>query len=241
MAAVAGRGKISAARPLGAPTISLAPRRPQTPGDAPAPPPVQRPWRGARLARSRTDRVVAGVAGGLGERFGVDPLLIRAAFALLTVAGGSGVALYLAGWAVSFEPEAGAASQEAGAAGRRQANPRQVVALGLIVAGSVLLLREAGLWFGDTLAGPLSLALLGSAVIWARSDDRDRARWSWMGRRLPGHPLEAVLAGPGSPPRILAGVLLVAGGMGLLYASITPSPWPGRPSSPWPSPRRGWD
>jgi signal transduction histidine kinase/phage shock protein PspC (stress-responsive transcriptional regulator) len=186
----------------------------------PGAPPAPRPWRGTLFARSREDRVVAGVAGGLGERLGIDPPLVRLAFALLTLAGGSGVALYLAGWAVSFEPGVTAGPLATRPSWRVwRASPRQVVALGLIVAGSVLLLREAGLWFGDTLSGPLALAVVGSAVIWARSDDRDRARWSRMGRRLPGPPLEAVLAGAGSPPRILAGVLLVAGGMGLLYAS----------------------
>lgn len=40
----------------------------------------------------------AGVAGGMGEYFGVDPVLIRIAFAVLALAGGAGVGLYLAAW-----------------------------------------------------------------------------------------------------------------------------------------------
>ncbi len=48
--------------------------------------------------RSRADRKVAGVAGGLGRAFGVDPVLFRVAFVVLAVFGGSGVLLYCVGW-----------------------------------------------------------------------------------------------------------------------------------------------
>lgn len=53
-----------------------------------------------RLYRSRTDRMLGGVCSGLGNYFGVDPSLIRLAFVLLTVFGGSGVLLYLILWIV---------------------------------------------------------------------------------------------------------------------------------------------
>ncbi len=49
-----------------------------------------------RLTRSRTDRVLSGVCGGLGRHLGIDPLLVRLAFLLLVLAGGVGVLLYLA-------------------------------------------------------------------------------------------------------------------------------------------------
>lgn len=50
------------------------------------------------LTRSRSERMVAGVAGGLGRYFGLDPLLFRLAFAFLTLLGGAGLALYVAAW-----------------------------------------------------------------------------------------------------------------------------------------------
>jgi len=53
-----------------------------------------------RLYRSRTDRMIGGVCGGLGTYFGVDPSLIRLAFVLLFVFGGSGFLLYLILWIV---------------------------------------------------------------------------------------------------------------------------------------------
>ncbi len=43
-----------------------------------------------RLYRSRDERMVAGVCGGLGEYLGIDPTLIRLAFVLGTVATASG-------------------------------------------------------------------------------------------------------------------------------------------------------
>jgi phage shock protein PspC (stress-responsive transcriptional regulator) len=53
-----------------------------------------------RLTRSATDRKIAGVAGGLGAYLGLDPLLVRIAFAVSAVAGGAGVIGYVALWAL---------------------------------------------------------------------------------------------------------------------------------------------
>jgi phage shock protein PspC (stress-responsive transcriptional regulator) len=47
------------------------------------------------LTRSSTDRKVSGVAGGLGEYFGVDPVLFRIGFAVATLASGAGALAYL--------------------------------------------------------------------------------------------------------------------------------------------------
>jgi phage shock protein PspC (stress-responsive transcriptional regulator) len=44
--------------------------------------------------------MLGGVAGGIAEHFGVDPMLVRVAIAVLAVAGGIGVPLYLAAWAL---------------------------------------------------------------------------------------------------------------------------------------------
>ena len=56
-----------------------------------------------RLSRSSTDRVVLGVAGGMGERMGVDPIVVRLGFGLLVLAGGIGFVLYLVGILVSVD------------------------------------------------------------------------------------------------------------------------------------------
>src|ERR1700712_626482 len=51
-----------------------------------------------RLRRSRTDRYVAGVAGGLGRHFDIDPTVIRVVLAVLTLFGGAGLLVYVAVW-----------------------------------------------------------------------------------------------------------------------------------------------
>lgn len=56
------------------------------------------PRAGARLRLSAADRKVAGVCGGLGEYFELDPVLFRVAFVVLAFAGGLGILLYVALW-----------------------------------------------------------------------------------------------------------------------------------------------
>lgn len=53
-----------------------------------------------KLYRSRKDKMIGGVAGGLGDYFEVDPTLIRILFVVATVLGGSGVLAYIILWIV---------------------------------------------------------------------------------------------------------------------------------------------
>ena len=48
-----------------------------------------------RLTRSKTNSMLFGVCGGIGEYFGIDPTLVRLAFVLLTLANGIGLVIYL--------------------------------------------------------------------------------------------------------------------------------------------------
>src|SRR3954447_27056206 len=54
------------------------------------------PPQGRRLTRSRDDRVIAGVAGGLGRYFDVDPVIFRIGFAVSVFFGGIGLLAYVA-------------------------------------------------------------------------------------------------------------------------------------------------
>jgi signal transduction histidine kinase/phage shock protein PspC (stress-responsive transcriptional regulator) len=159
--------------------------------------------------------VSSGVAGGLGERLGIDPVFLRVAFVVLASAAGTGIVLYLIGWLVSVEPD-----EDAPPAPRPPPpSTRQSVAGGAVLLGTLLILRELGLWFGDALTWPLALAAVGSGLIWARSDDTERARWSHLAARIPGRPLDAVLAGPVSLPRIVVGGLLLTAGIAAFLAA----------------------
>lgn len=53
-----------------------------------------------RLFRSRKDRVLAGVSGGLATHLNTDPVIIRVAFVALTLAGGGGILAYIIMWAI---------------------------------------------------------------------------------------------------------------------------------------------
>lgn len=59
-----------------------------------------------RLVRSTTDRKITGVAGGLGEYFGIDPTIIRIIFAFLGVFSGFGIVAYIILWLVMPEDSA---------------------------------------------------------------------------------------------------------------------------------------
>ena len=57
--------------------------------------------KGMSLRRSRRDRMIAGVCGGLGEFFGVSPFWFRLGFLIALVPGGvPGIAAYLILWLV---------------------------------------------------------------------------------------------------------------------------------------------
>jgi phage shock protein PspC (stress-responsive transcriptional regulator) len=58
-------------------------------GDQTRPQPLYRPFQ---------DRMLAGVAVGIARYLGVDATVVRIVLAVLTVFGGAGVAVYLAGW-----------------------------------------------------------------------------------------------------------------------------------------------
>jgi len=60
-----------------------------------------------KLYRSRTDRWFAGVCGGLGDYFGIDPTLVRVLFVIFGLTFGSGLLIYLILWLlIPIEPEA---------------------------------------------------------------------------------------------------------------------------------------
>jgi signal transduction histidine kinase len=172
--------------------------------DAPATEGTGRPRGLARLGvrRSRADRIVAGVAGGLAARLGVDAVVVRLSFVVLSAAGGFGLVVYLLAWMALPEGESAPPP-------RGVTSDRATVAVAAIVGGVLLLLRSVGVWFGDALGWSVALAGFGSAIIWSRSDASSRARFARVAGRLPkaSGPLRV------SRWRIALGGLLVVGGM----------------------------
>jgi phage shock protein C len=69
-----------------------------------------------RLYRSRDERMLFGVAGGMARYFGVDPALVRLVWVLLFLAAGAGILLYIiAAVIVPAEPVGAAAPSASGA------------------------------------------------------------------------------------------------------------------------------
>lgn len=60
----------------------------------------EKPKKQKSLHRSNTNKVIAGVSGGIGEYFAIDPTLVRLLFVLLTIFGGSGILIYLIMWLI---------------------------------------------------------------------------------------------------------------------------------------------
>lgn len=66
----------------------------------PPPPPPTHPQQGPTppWTRSSTDRVVAGVCGGIGRRLDVDPVILRVVIVILSFFAGAGIVIYAAAW-----------------------------------------------------------------------------------------------------------------------------------------------
>jgi signal transduction histidine kinase len=138
------------------------------------------------LARPRADRVVAGVAAGTAAHLRQDPLMVRVAFAVLSVAG-VGIVAYMLLWFTM--PVASAAWEEQAAAERPAVEPRtrkQWVGIIVLAAIAAALLGQLLSWGSSDVVLPLILAVGGLAVIW-RQLDADRAldlpagRWALAG------------------------------------------------------------
>ena len=162
-----------------------------TPGVTPRP----------RFERSRSDRVIGGVAAGIAHHLGLPPLTVRIAFVALSVAAGFGIVVYGLLWLlapeVALAPDAVAAPQARTFA--IHPTRRQGVGVALIVGGILLLLLVSGFWVDQGFAIPVSLAAIGFAVLWARRGEEGHGRWS----------LDTVMTGETSPLRIGIGSLLI--------------------------------
>jgi len=58
---------------------------------------------GKKLMRSSSERMIAGVAGGVADYLNMDPTLVRLLFVLLALAGGPGILIYIILWIVMPE------------------------------------------------------------------------------------------------------------------------------------------
>lgn len=119
-------------------------------------------WAPARLRRSTSDKVVAGVCGGLGRYFGVDPVWFRLAFIILAIGGGSGVLLYVIGWIAIPEDgdERSSSNAELGAQGPL------IAGVVLVGVGLIFLANNLAPWF-NRFMWPAAVIAAGLGLIYS--------------------------------------------------------------------------
>ncbi|MEU8541757.1 PspC domain-containing protein [Streptomyces sp. NPDC048717] len=161
-----------------------------------APPPAEAPP-APPLRRSRGQKVVAGVCGGLGRHYGLDPVIFRIALGVLAVTGGVGLIFY--GFAWLLIPLAGEEENEGRRllTGRVSGSSLAAVLLALVGCGIFLTTLNSGGLLGFSLI--LSLAVSGAAV-WSQRRTAVAATADEGGRIDPA----AALAVAEAPPETKA-------------------------------------
>jgi phage shock protein PspC (stress-responsive transcriptional regulator) len=144
------------------------------------------------LRRSRDNKMIAGVAGGVAEFLNVDPLLVRVVLAALTPFGGAGLLLYAAGWLlVPAQGEPMSIGESALKHGRNGGSFAEAVLLiiAVIAIGSWTISdHHDGVWL-------LVATLVGAVLLYRHLDAKGVTRRSGpdadASPNLPGRPAEA--------------------------------------------------
>ncbi len=158
-----------------------------------------------------SDRVLAGVASGWADRWGVEPTVVRAAVGLLTLAGGLGAVLY----AVAAVTSTAALPEPPPRAAAASDRHRRELAIGCATAAILLAARAVGLWPGDGVMAPAVAIAVGIGVVWSLRTDTRPSVGGWVARVI------QVVAGV---TLLVAGVASLAnrtGGLGAVGASAS--------------------
>ncbi|MBC8321922.1 MAG: PspC domain-containing protein [Bacteroidetes bacterium] len=142
-----------------------------------------------RLYRSKTEKVIGGVAGGLAEYFDLDVVLMRVVFVLLALFGGGGVLIYIVMWIiipaqegnfVSKQPPAFNSDKTSGEnkeaensnnpeiinrKAKKQSNAGLIAGVVLIFLGLIFLFDRIVPWYNLVDLWPLILVFIGVLMI----------------------------------------------------------------------------
>ncbi len=120
-----------------------------------------------QLQRSRTDSMVAGVAGGLARYLRIDATMVRLVFVLLAFADGIGLLIYGLLWIVMPLPEEDEALSPDGRPSER--NTAIVVGAGLVIMGGLFLLERLNIswlwWLDFDILWPILLVAGGILIL----------------------------------------------------------------------------
>lgn len=152
------------------------------------------------LARRRTDRVLAGVAGGLADTLGVSAAHVRAAFITLGTVWGLGALVYLALWLATFDRVEDRETEPVASV--------NALGLGVVFGGVMLLLAVVGWWPNPAVVLTAGTLAFGTAFL----TDTSKAG-----------PLAAMMDPTVERPgriRIFFGIGLLIGGLAIFTTSV---------------------
>ena len=215
------------------PDDSTATQRP--PGPPPPPPPPRWQHEARRLRRSTTDRYLGGVAGGIAQTYGIDPIIVRVGFVIASAFGGAGVLAYLALW-VLVPPDDGTLPVL-----RAHHHDRGwIIGLVLLSIGVIAVTDRAGFGHAPFLFGffwPLALIGGGIAILVVRANGAPAGEFA----NEPGAPV------PPSPTTTATGPVgdtvtpfAATGTMTNLGPDDDPSAPPASPTAPTPTTQTAW-
>lgn len=132
-----------------------------------------------KLFRSRHDRVLGGICGGLGDYFDVDPVIVRIAFVASIFLGGLGIFAYLALWVfVPAAPVSPAEAQAVGSSSRPRGAVLGKIAIAVVALTALTVAAAFSAWAAATghgVAVALIIVLAGAGMI--ATARRGNARW----------------------------------------------------------------
>lgn len=134
-----------------------------------------------RLYRSRTESVIGGVCGGLGEYFNIDPTFIRIIAVLLIFADGVGIPAYLIAWIIIPRRPYQESPAEEKPSGESTPEKKEYSSWNkyipgaiLVVIGMFFLLHNHWWWWEVERLWPLLLIAIGAFLIFRMNQGRDK-------------------------------------------------------------------
>jgi phage shock protein PspC (stress-responsive transcriptional regulator) len=138
------------------------------------------------LRRSNNDRIISGVSGGLGQYFGVDPVIFRVLFAVLAFFGGVGLLAYAVAWLLIPEPDVHTSVLDRSL---QQLRIRKVPPWLVVLGGAFLLWLG---WFSWWAPSTLPAVLLFAVIVLVLMNR--------LAKRAPAMPNTPPWAGPAATP-----------------------------------------
>jgi phage shock protein PspC (stress-responsive transcriptional regulator) len=132
-----------------------------------------------KLYRSRKDKVIAGVCGGIADYFNIDPVWIRLAAVLLVLADGVGIIFYILAWILvpqnpnqkdtkNTSAEEVVEKIKTGKVQKRNSTP--VLGIIILIIGIGLLMKNIFSWFKFSYVWPAGVIILGLYLLVGKNE-----------------------------------------------------------------------